>query len=215
LARGEAICALTENDPALWIFAERRDVVMHPVQRCYLVEQAIIAGGVVPGFFREFWMNEEAEDSQPVVHGDHDHALLRQISAILPRFRRGACNESSTVDPNHYRQLRTRRLCGNPYIQGQAIFAAGGIAKSHVAENIALQAVRAEVCGLADAGPFRGSHRRLPAQIADWRHGVRNSKERSDRTVLLALDHSRLGFHLWSRRGEKSQWHDKHRGKNQ
>jgi hypothetical protein len=57
------------------VAAEGRDVPLHPLEGGDLVQQTVVAGGVVRGLIRQFGMDEEAEDVGAVVDGDRDHAL--------------------------------------------------------------------------------------------------------------------------------------------
>src|SRR6266567_6950079 len=108
--------------------------------------------------------------------------------SILPRLRGRARGESAAINPNHHRQLRPRVFRWNPDIEKQAIFAAAGVAKVHVAKNSSLHAMRAKLRGLAHAAPFCCGCRRLPAQFADRGRSVWDSKKYVDCSVLLALD---------------------------
>ena len=97
LESGEAICALTEKDPAdspktvtlAGSPPKAAMLLLHPVERGDLVEQAVVAGGVAGGFGGEFGVGEEAEDAEAVVHGDDDDAAVGEELAVLAGL--GAC----------------------------------------------------------------------------------------------------------------------------
>src|SRR5438874_2031153 len=66
---------------------------------------------------------EEAESPQPVVEGDQDDSLLRELA--LREVRTGATtgHESPAVDPDHDRQLCSRLGSGRfPHIEKQTVF---------------------------------------------------------------------------------------------
>src|ERR1700719_1691682 len=86
-ADGKRPGALSEDGHVAEISAERRMVVGPPLKRRQLVEQAVVARGIPSGLFRELWMDKESKNSQAVVHRNHHDALLRQMCAVLPRFR--------------------------------------------------------------------------------------------------------------------------------
>lgn len=150
-------------------------------------------------------MHKKSENAQPVVHADHDHALLRQVRAILPSLGSCARGEASAINPHHHRQLRARRFRRDPHIQRQAVFTAAGIAKVHVAIDSSLHAVRAELRGFAHAHPRCRGHRWFPPQIADWRRGIRDPEKRVDGSIIFTLNHARSSFHLWRRRCRKQR----------
>src|SRR6266700_3434340 len=76
---GERSCALAEDGHIPGISSKSCDVVVYPLQRGKLIEQSIIARGVMAGLLRQFGMDEESEDAEPIVHGNDDHALLREV----------------------------------------------------------------------------------------------------------------------------------------
>ena len=84
------------------IAAEGRDVLLHPAQRGHLVEQAVVARGVVRRFLGQFGMDEEAENVGPVVDGYGDHAFARHALAVVARLRAVAVLEAAAenVDQN-------------------------------------------------------------------------------------------------------------------
>ena len=78
LAKGEAICELTENDPALspkivtLVGSPPNASMLSRTQRiaARLVHQAIIAGSLHWRLGGQVGMDKETEDSQPVIHRD-------------------------------------------------------------------------------------------------------------------------------------------------
>ena len=177
------------------VSAERRDIILHPLQRRYLIEQTVIPRRIPPRLFRQFRMYKESKNAQAVIHGDDDHALLRQNRSILSLLRSRPRYKPSSINPDHDRQLRRRRFRGRPDIQRQAILTASGIPEDHVVKDPRLHAACAKFRGLADSSPLRWGHRRLPTQVAHRRRCVRNSEKSRDRAraCFLALDQTRHG----------------------
>ena len=66
---------LAKEGDVLWVAAEGRDVLSHPLEGGYLVKQAEI-GNTVP-------QEEEALGSQPIVEGDTDDAIAGEARAII------------------------------------------------------------------------------------------------------------------------------------
>src|SRR6185312_10005528 len=122
--------------------------------RSHLVQQSIVARRFMRRFFGQLRMRKETKRAQPIVRIHDDDALLCQHFAVVTWFRSAACDESSAVVPHKNRQLRTRGLCRNPYIQVQAVFARLRIAEINVAEYVGLQASRSELVGGADSCPL-------------------------------------------------------------
>jgi hypothetical protein len=56
------------------IAAEPGDIVVHPAQGGDLIEDAVGARGIAPGFSPRLGVADKAENAQPVVERDHDHA---------------------------------------------------------------------------------------------------------------------------------------------
>src|SRR3989442_4286406 len=52
-----------------------RSVLLYPLERRQLVQQRIVSGCVIDGLGRQGRACQETEDTEPVVHGDHDHVL--------------------------------------------------------------------------------------------------------------------------------------------
>src|SRR5579862_5045527 len=125
-------------------------------------------------------MGEKPKNSEPIVHAyDHD-AFVGQMLSILARLGRCAGLEAASVDPHHHWKLRARRGFWRPDIQVETIFARSRVAKNHVVKYARLHALRAELCGLANALPAWDGLRLLPSQRADRRCGVWNALEDLD-----------------------------------
>ena len=190
LADGEGTGAFAEDGDIAGIATELRDVALDPLESRGLVHQAVVAGGIVAIFFREFGMREEAEDTEAVIHRDDDNAFLGEVGTVLPRLGSGASDETSAINPDHHGEFvfSFAEFRGRPDIQVETVFAYTRIAEDHVVENPALHAARAEFGGLADAFPLGGRHRWLPAEVADGRFGEGDAEECGDRAVRLALE---------------------------
>src|SRR5664279_2029301 len=103
--------------------------------------------------------------------------MLRQCVAVVARL--GACpaNESSTVNPEHYRKLASDgRRPGRVDIQNQAILTLSSVGKNHVGIHTALHAVRPELGCLAQALPCDRCSRCLPAAFSDRWRGIGKAK---------------------------------------
>ena len=91
LESGEAICALTAIDPAdspaiVTRCGSPPKAAMFfcdPLQRGVLIEQRVVAGGVMWRLLGEFGVRHEAEDTEPVVHRQRDDALARHALAVV------------------------------------------------------------------------------------------------------------------------------------
>src|SRR5215831_20724931 len=75
--------------------------------------------------------------------------------------------------------------CGKD-IQSQAV-----LAPAKPARSVELRAQGAERGGIADAVPGNNRGRRSPAQIADWRRGIRDSPKGAQLSLNDALNQSR------------------------
>src|SRR4029077_1525286 len=82
-ADGKRASALTKNGHIVRIAAESGNVVLYPLKCRDLIEQTVVARGTVAGLGDEIRMREESKDTEAIVHGDHDYAVLGQIGALL------------------------------------------------------------------------------------------------------------------------------------
>src|SRR5580693_6356758 len=191
--------ALAKNRNVAGIAPERGNIFMHPAQRRQLIEQSVISRRMVLGFFRQLRMHKKSKHSQPVIHADHDHTLLRQNFSMLPRFRSSTRHESTTINPHHHRKLRLRRLRRYPHIQRQTIFTPARIGEHHVAVNVGLHAMRSKFRSLAHPVPLRRGHRRFPPQITHRRCRVRDAEKRMHLPYFLPFHQTGSRLHLQSR----------------
>ena len=76
---------LAEDRDVAGVAAEGCDVLLDPLQRGDLVEQAVIARGVLRGFGAELGMGEEAQAADALGHRHDDHAALGQTCAVEHR----------------------------------------------------------------------------------------------------------------------------------
>src|SRR5881227_2639349 len=92
------------------------------------------------------------------------------------------------MNPEHHRQLaRLLRRSGRIDVQVQAILIRTGVEKQIVLPNMALLATRAELRRIAHSLPCHRPLRRLPAQFANGRRGVGQTKKSHLRTTLDPL----------------------------
>ena len=66
------------------VAAERRDVLLDPLQRGDGVHHPVVAGAAVAGFLRQLGMREEPERTEPVIHRDDDGPFDREVLAVIP-----------------------------------------------------------------------------------------------------------------------------------
>ena len=107
------------------VAAEGRNVVFNPLQRGDQVQDAVVAGGVIAAFRSQLRVGQVAEDSQPVVQRDDDTASLGKAFAVVTVQMSVALRISSAVEIYADRKLFPGAVCGSPYIEVQAVFAAG------------------------------------------------------------------------------------------
>ena len=178
---------LAEDRDIVGIAAEGGDVALHPLQAGDLVEQAVVARGMLRQFGGERGMGEEAQHADAIVDRHHDHAALGQPRAVEGRTRGRAYLEAAAVDPHHDRQ-RALGVDRRPDVQGEAILAhrqiaAGIFEVDRLGRGAGLQALRAELRGGAHALPRRHRLRRLPAQVAERWRGEGNAEIGADMGV--------------------------------
>src|SRR5581483_1924354 len=115
-------------------------------------------------------MGEEAKNAEPVIGVDDDDAVLRQTLAVVSRLvTRPGC-EAAAVEPQINGQLVGGGFRGCPNSDREAVLTDVPVAKDDIAKNLALNAARPEVDGLAYAGPRLNRLRRAPAVPAfGWR----------------------------------------------
>ena len=109
-------------------------------------------------------MCKEAEYAEPVIHRHDNHAMARQALAIEYRFRTGAGEIASAMNPNHHRLSRFSRPLRRPDIQIETVLATvrpeGATLNTCVPEpgRIADSSPRSHRDGLP---PTKLAHRRL------------------------------------------------------
>ncbi|MNS74777.1 hypothetical protein D3C72_1082610 [compost metagenome] len=152
-------------------------MVAHPFQRCDLIQQGLVAQGLVGGGFRrQGRVGEEAELAQAIVDADQHHPVAGEGRAVIEGQGARPHAVRSAVQPDHDRR-RSGRLGGRPDIQRQAVFAgrfrraADGDDVGHIG-GAGLRGGRTERRRFAHAVPGRKRQRRLPAQVADRGGGV-------------------------------------------
>src|ERR1700758_4583484 len=60
------------------VSTEGGDVCADPFECGGLIEETVVAGGVVGRLGGEFGMDEESEDAEAVIHGHHDDVSMRE-----------------------------------------------------------------------------------------------------------------------------------------
>ena len=114
--------ALPHDGDAPGIAAERRNVVMHPLQRTELVIQTVVAG--VAGFGRKFGQAGKAKRPEAVVDGNRDDPFGRPDRAVEVLFIPAAAGKAAAVDVKQHRKFGFGGGFGrSPDIQEQAVFA--------------------------------------------------------------------------------------------
>jgi hypothetical protein len=190
VAYGHAARRLTRQRHLAGITAEVSDVVAHPAQRRLLIGEAVVSDVARRSERR---MGQEAHRAQPVVDGYDDHvAPSRQPARVVDACT--AADERAAVDPHHDRPLPpacAHRRC--PHVQGQAILV--GLPSEFWVTAGILQASRSDASGVAHPLPGGRRGRRLPAERADRRCGIRDSGEQPVIRGDGAAHHARDGLH--------------------
>ena len=163
--RVEGAGRAAEERHARGVAAERVDVLVDPLQRSYLVEEAV--GARRPAALGgERRMRDKAEDAESVADGHDDHAA-RGERVCLGVGVAGAV--ASRMEVHHHRQVRrTRSRRRDEHVQVQAVF---GAERSTVRE-VELDARRREGSRVAHAGPWGDGGGRAPPQGPYGRSGV-------------------------------------------
>ena len=192
-----AAAELAEDRDVARIAAEAVDVVAHPFQCGDHVQRAGIAGrGEIRAADRR--QVEEAEDVQPLVHGDDDHvATLGQPRALQPGDVRGAVGERAAMEPHHDRPLRRCRSPGDQTLRVRQSSVSGEVSggpeKSASSGRVAgaqtlLRRMSGVVQRVAHAGPGRRPARRHEAVGARCRRTIGNALEGGDTVDDRAAD---------------------------
>jgi hypothetical protein len=164
---------LAEDRDVARITAELGDVALDPAKRRLLVQEAVVAGGVVGRLFGQCPVGQESEPSKPVVDRDDDAALLNQPRRVVVVALAGG--QRAAVDPEHDRQVLRVPLpvaaIGRIDVQVQAVL----VRRRPADRGSLLRAVVREVSGVERSVPARVRPRRAPAQVADRRRRVRDA----------------------------------------
>ena len=95
---------LSEDGHVVWVSSEVPDVVPHPLQSLDHVLQTVVSRGV------RVLSAQEAQGSQAVVDGHHDHVLVHQMIGAVGECVSIATGEGSSVDPHHHGQIVVQGL---------------------------------------------------------------------------------------------------------
>ena len=144
---------------------------------------------------------EESEPAEAVIERHHDHAMLRQLHAVIDRHCRSTAAERAAIDPHHHRQFRSRRSVGRPDIQRKAVLAFGKFLIRHALGPRRLHANWAELARIAHAAPIGRGLRCAPAQIADGRRGEGNVLEDGNAAIGRAGKRALRDCHLRAGKG--------------
>src|SRR5438093_5172692 len=161
---GDAASGLTKNGHIVWIASERGNVLLHPLEGGDLVHVSVVAFGFFRMLLAQRGEREESESPQPVVEGDQDDSLLRELAPREVRTGTATEHESPAVDPDHDRQLCSRRGCGwPPDINKEASFRGCGGNPRRTGRKASLCAIRTEPARIALSLPLGGRVGRAPA----------------------------------------------------
>lgn len=160
---------LTGDGDLLRIAAEGPYIFLHPFQCGGLIEEAIVAGGVMGGFGCEGRVSEETEDPEAIVDGYRDDAFCRRAFAVVTIFGAVAGDVAAAVEINEDgKELFTAGCFGGlPDIKIETVFAGAGGAELHIAEDGKLFGFGSEVAGFAYALPVGRGLGFAPAKITD------------------------------------------------
>src|SRR5947209_12621026 len=128
---------------------------------------------------RQSGVRKPAEDVEPVIHADHDHAVLGDGVAVVDGLGGGSRNAPAAVNPYQHGKPFIRRRRRSPHIEIQAILA--GVDEAAVPGTAVgilgtLYARGREAVRGAHALPRRYRLRGTPSQLADRRRREGNAK---------------------------------------
>ena len=91
----------------LWVATEGGNVLMHPLQRHYLVHKSQVRRILVVLTVLQVREMQEAEEADSVCDGNKDdiRIFLYEVGAIILRVSRSAYIESATINPHDDRFL--------------------------------------------------------------------------------------------------------------
>ena len=184
---------LAEDGHTTRIAAESLDVVAHPLERLYLVEQSLVARRrhAAAGDFAQV---DEAERPEPVVDRHHHCvAAPRKGGAVVDRRAAGAAGEAAAVDPHQHGPLAIVEA-GGPHVEIEAVLVTLGavrvereLERPHPFQH-RLPRLGTEVHRTPHATPGCRVGGRPPAQLADWGCRERHAKESVQPVGSSALD---------------------------
>ena len=136
---------------------------------------------------RQLGMGQEAEDTETVVDGHEDHAVVGEFLTVELGLGAPAFAVAAAMDPVSDREFLAG-LAGRrrPDVQVQAVLTALGLLAIAPLGEIAAGIVDGLVAGMAEAVrlhhavPRNDGLRFLPAQVADRRRSVRDAFVRDD-----------------------------------
>lgn len=172
---------LTADDDLVRVTAEVGDVIVDPLQGELLVEQAVVAGGVVGGLSAEVGMGEETEGAETVVDCDDDDVLGGKAGTVVRWNRACTSGEAPTVDPEKDGEVLGSEVGGivigrGPDVQVETVLAdvlAAG--REDARSAVRLGTIGTEGAGVIDVGPSFWSRRRRPSARTSWWCSVWNT----------------------------------------
>jgi hypothetical protein len=178
---------LAEDRDVVRIAAERRDVLLHPLQHGDRVTERLVARRVAARLLRQLRVREEAERAEAVVEVDEDDSLLGEVLTVVVRAVAAAFAVGTAEDPDHHRTPLVGAIGGSPQVEVETVFAGLRRVGQVDGDVLVRQAVRlrgldadiAERVGVADTFPPGGRLRQLPAQLADGRCSEWDALERA------------------------------------
>ena len=184
----------------LRVAAERRDVLLHPLQGPQHVAESEV--GVEPPVTRvEPAQFQEAERTHPVVQGDDDRAAAvpgvrgtgHQRPGVIQRLTPRAEDVGAAVHPHQDRQPGAGHTARwSPYVEEQAVLRCPG-AGTHRYRALGLRAHRAVTGCVGHLGPRLGPHRRPPAKLTRRRGRIADPLPSAHAPVVDAPDRSGVG----------------------
>lgn len=145
------------------IATEGCDVVLDPLDGCYLIERAIVARGMMCRASGKLRMCKEAKHTLTIVGRDGYDAMMSQRIACIAWLRTRTTHEATTIEINEYWSLLS--LHRSPYIKVETILALSLTEEVHIAEEIWLHRIITELGALADTLPSHDWLRFTPTQI--------------------------------------------------
>ena len=184
-------CGLARDRDLFGVSAEGGDVVPHPFERKDLVQQAVVAGAAVRVLRSEIRVRIIAKHAEAVRDADEHHALPSEGLAAVVAVVGAARSERAAVDIDEHGAVRNVAR-GLPYVQIQRILAhrlkpvvlrcdlviiIDNDMRYRIEKDVRprLHAHRRKGIARADAAPGLRLFGSLPAQLADWRLGVRDA----------------------------------------